>query len=62
MKPLPATVEELIAELDRLYPEQCPRAGDRRSDIWMTAGAREVVRGLIARRDYYNNPDSMEIF
>ena len=38
---------ELVAALDRLFPERCPRPDQDERDIWMYAGKRELVRNLI---------------
>ena len=41
---------ELVAALDRLFPERCPRPDQDERDIWMYAGKRDLVRALIAAR------------
>lgn len=45
----PPLTKELIAYLEATVPERCPdpRVSDR--EIWMYAGKRELVRGLIAQ-------------
>lgn len=51
---LPATVDELIDELDRLVPEVIPSADARMIEIQRQAGKRELVlflKNLQARRD-----------
>jgi len=48
-KELPLTAEELVKELDVIYPEKCPSPEDSSKDIWMYAGQRELVRVLVQR-------------
>lgn len=48
---LPATVDELIDELDRLIPEVIPSADDTLISIQRRAGKRELVVQLKFLRD-----------
>jgi len=52
MKPLPATVESLIAELDVLYPLRAPQLDETDRQIFFKAGQRELVDKLKARLQY----------
>lgn len=48
---LPATAEQLVALLDKTYPELSadPSWSDR--EVWMRAGERRLVRWLLRLRD-----------
>lgn len=61
MSPFPATVPELLQELQRLYPEPTPRPGDSHDKIIYDAGARSVVLGLLKWRDQAIPPILREI-
>jgi hypothetical protein len=43
---VPPISAEVIAWLDRLYPEKCPDPKDTEREIWMKAGERRLVRHL----------------
>lgn len=38
--------EELLADLDRLFPERCPEQTMTERSIWIAAGKRQLVRFL----------------
>lgn len=40
-------LKETVEALDKLFPERCPRPLDKKREIWMYAGKRELVRNLI---------------
>lgn len=46
--PLPTFSVDLIARLEEMYPEKCPALSTPDREIWYYAGARSVVRMLIA--------------
>lgn len=46
MASFPATVGDLIAELDKLYPEAAPDPGDSLAEIFHSAGQRSVILHL----------------
>lgn len=39
----PEVTAEIVAYLDRIYPNMCPRPADSEREIWMAVGARLVV-------------------
>lgn len=43
---IPDFSEDLIKELDKLFPEMCPRPDMEDREIWMYAGKRELIRLL----------------
>jgi hypothetical protein len=47
--PFPAIPADLLAELDRLFPERSPDLQQTDREIWRDVGRREVVRMLHAR-------------
>jgi len=49
MEKIPFASVDLIEKLDEMYPEKCPDITDSEREIWMYAGAREVVRRLVQR-------------
>jgi hypothetical protein len=49
MQTLPVYSKDLIAELDKLYPQRCPDINMPERSIWWTAGQRQLVDGLILR-------------
>jgi hypothetical protein len=49
MKPIPYTAEELIEELDKMYPHECPHINQIDRKIWMVAGRRELIDKLLVR-------------
>jgi F420-dependent methylenetetrahydromethanopterin dehydrogenase len=49
MEKIPFAAVDLIEKLDQLYPEKCPAVTDSEREIWMYAGARELVRRLVHR-------------
>lgn len=49
MKPIPYTAEDLIEELDKTYPHQCPHPNDDERHIWMGSGRRQLIDVLKAR-------------
>lgn len=51
MTTFPATVPDLLEALQRRYPEPSPRPGDSHDKIIFDAGARSVVRDLLAWRE-----------
>lgn len=48
MNNIPVFSIDLISELDRDYPEQCPDPATPEREIWMRAGERRLVRRLVA--------------
>lgn len=46
MEQLPRFSTDLVDQLDAQFPEQCPYATWTDRQIWLAAGAREVVRFL----------------
>jgi len=52
MKTLPHTAFDLVRELDTDYPERSPDSKDTERELWMKAGERRLVRGLLARVEY----------
>lgn len=44
---IPYTAEELIEQLDKLYPERTPSIDMSDREIWMYAGKRELIRVLL---------------
>jgi hypothetical protein len=53
-KPFPAIPADLLAELDRMFPERCPDLKQTDREIWRDVGAREVIRMLHAKFDEQN--------
>lgn len=49
MEKLPTLSVDLVAELDRLYPERCPDPNQSNREIWMEVGARNLVRYLLEK-------------
>lgn len=54
MKVLPLTVNDLIEELDKLFPDKCAKPEQDIREIMYYAGQRSVVNHLLARK---NNED-----
>jgi hypothetical protein len=52
----PPIPRDLVEWLDRTYPERCPSTGDTLEDIWRYAGARHLVRALLAEHQRQNTP------
>lgn len=44
---LPHDVPSLIRELDKTYPDSCPKLSDTDREIWYQAGQRSVVSRLL---------------
>ena len=62
MEVIPLYAEDLINELDKMYPERCPDAETPERMIWMRSGQRELVRNLIYKLQLQKeNPDAKEI-
>lgn len=49
MESLPFQSHDLILQLDKAFPERCPNPSTPDREIWMYAGKRELVRGLVAQ-------------
>lgn len=49
MEKIPFTAEGLITDLAADYPERCPEPHMTDREIWMYAGARQLVRNLVSR-------------
>lgn len=49
MTPIPYSAEDLIKQLDEIYPERCPTPDMTDREIWMVAGQRKLVTNLKAR-------------
>ena len=43
---IPYTAEELIEQLDKMFPEYTPEVDWNDREIWMYAGKRELIRML----------------
>lgn len=52
----PNTVDDLIAELDRRFPETVPEPGNDHSEIMFAAGRRSVVTFLKRWRENAGKP------
>lgn len=50
MLPLPASVPQLIKQLDEKFPDACPKLSDTDREVWFKAGQRSVVEHLTARQ------------
>lgn len=50
MKSLPPLSADLVKELDATYPARWPRPDESEREIWMKAGERRLVDGLLARQ------------
>lgn len=50
MDKLPILSVDLIDWLDEQYPERCPDPKQSDREIWIYAGARQVVRSLLAKK------------
>lgn len=50
MESLPIYSVDLITQLDKLYPERCPDESTPERLIWIQAGQRSVVRGLLRQK------------
>jgi hypothetical protein len=59
MADVPQFSEDLIEQLDKLYPERSPRKGETLADIMFDAGQRSVVRALKERLRQQQNDDLM---
>jgi hypothetical protein len=44
--PFPATVDDLLEELDRRFPERHPRLTDGDREVWFEAGKRDLINFL----------------
>ncbi len=54
MQTIPPLSADLIAALDKDYPARCARKGMTMEEVWMEAGARQLVEHLLhvqARQD-----------
>ena len=63
MKQLPATVDQLIDSLEKMYPERCARLGQTQDEIFYEAGQRSVVQKLIKLKgtfDPYGNKSTIK--
>lgn len=49
MESLPVFSVDLVEALDQTYPESSPDPNDSEREIWMKAGERRLVRGLLAK-------------
>jgi len=49
MTKLPILSADLIAELNKDFPEQSPDPSDSERELWMKAGERRVVRMLVVK-------------
>lgn len=49
MEFLPYNASDLILKLDAAFPEKCPDPSMSDREIWMYAGKRELVRGLLSQ-------------
>jgi len=49
MKPLPPLSIDLVKELDEACPNRWPRIDELEREIWMKAGERRLIEGLLAR-------------
>ena len=56
LEPIPDVPLPLLKELERLFPDACPRLTESDRQIWFNAGRRSVVNLL---RKWYeeNNPE-----
>lgn len=61
MQHLPPSVDELIDELDKAYPEYLPKPGDTLEQIHDRAGARGLVLLLKTLRDRKNSSDKPKV-
>lgn len=50
MRKLPQLSTDLIDYLDEVFPERCPDLEQDEREIWFYAGARSVVKMLLAWR------------
>lgn len=57
MDNLPLLTEDLIEQLDSLFPEACPNIKMVDREIWLYAGKRELVRWLKLRWDQQQTED-----
>jgi hypothetical protein len=48
METIPLHSADLIADLDKLIPEQCPSVGMTDRDIWVYSGKRQLINMLLA--------------
>jgi hypothetical protein len=51
----PIVPQELLQELDRRFPDQCPDPSMSDRDIWIAVGARKVVNLLKREFDRQND-------
>ncbi|WP_157615849.1 hypothetical protein [Rhizobacter sp. Root404] len=58
MKTFPHKSEDLVKELNKLYPERSPRIQQSEREIWMEAGRRELINQLIVRLEREQNGGS----
>lgn len=49
METLPVFSVDLVEALDKTYPETSPDPNDSEREVWMKAGERRLVRGLLAK-------------
>lgn len=49
MESLPFNTSDLILQLDKDFPEKCPHPSTPDREIWMYAGKRELIRGLLSQ-------------
>lgn len=49
MKPIPPLSSDLLKELDETHPARWPRVDEPEREIWMKAGERRLIDGLLAR-------------
>lgn len=50
MEQLPVLSVDLVDTLNKEYPECSPDPADTERELWMKAGERRLVRGLLARK------------
>jgi hypothetical protein len=47
MQNIPTLSSDLIEELQKAYPQRCPKITDTEREIWMYAGAAALVQKLV---------------
>ena len=60
MEKLPVLSADLIAELDKMFPEKSPDPSQTDREIWIQVGERGVVRMLLAKLAHLQEDNPLE--
>ena len=57
MEQLPYKLEDLIDELDKIFPNECPDIKLTDREVWFKAGQRSVVQWFITLKENEENKE-----